>query len=92
MAESVLLALNGAPDVIECTFVESSLVPDFPFFASKVSLRKLRGTDKYLAGECTKGAFVSGAGFACFASKGAMPFGGTEGSLRPPCSLLRPLP
>ena len=36
MAESVLLGLAGEPGVVECTFVESALLPDFPFFASKV--------------------------------------------------------
>lgn len=35
-AESVLLALNGEKDVVECTFVESDVHPDFKFFASKV--------------------------------------------------------
>ncbi|KAL6784255.1 MDH1 [Auxenochlorella protothecoides x Auxenochlorella symbiontica] len=37
-AESVLLALNGEKDVVECTFVESDVHPDFKFFASKVVL------------------------------------------------------
>ena len=36
MAESVLLGLNGEQGVVECTFTESSVVPGFPFFASKV--------------------------------------------------------
>lgn len=35
-AESVLLALNGEKDVVECTFVESDVHPNFKFFASKV--------------------------------------------------------
>jgi malate dehydrogenase len=34
---SVLRALNGATDVVECTFVQST-VTDAPFFASKVHL------------------------------------------------------
>ncbi|KAL4426044.1 hypothetical protein ABPG77_007840 [Micractinium sp. CCAP 211/92] len=38
MAESVLLGLNGEPGVEECTYVESSLVPGFQYFASKVRL------------------------------------------------------
>lgn len=37
MAESVLLGLNGEPGVEECTYVESSLVPGFQYFASKAS-------------------------------------------------------
>lgn len=36
MAESVLLGMAGEPNVVECTYVESSLVPGFAFFASKV--------------------------------------------------------
>lgn len=37
MAESVLLGLTGEKGVEECTFVESSLVPGFQYFASKAS-------------------------------------------------------
>ena len=38
MSESVLLGLNGEPNIYECAFVASDLVPDVPFFASKVLL------------------------------------------------------
>ena len=38
MAESCLLGLQGEPDIYECAFVESSLVPELDFFASKVQL------------------------------------------------------
>lgn len=36
MAESVLLGMNGEKDIVECTFVESTLVPGLAYFASKV--------------------------------------------------------
>jgi hypothetical protein len=36
MAESVLLGLAGEPNVVECTYSESSVVPGFQYFASKV--------------------------------------------------------
>lgn len=35
-AESVLLGLSGEQDIIECTYVESEVVPGFQYFASKV--------------------------------------------------------
>lgn len=35
-AESVLLGLNGEQDVVECAYVESTLVPGLTYFASKV--------------------------------------------------------
>lgn len=38
MAESTLLALNGEEGILECTFVQSDLVPGLPYFASKVKL------------------------------------------------------
>lgn len=38
-ADACLKGLNGVPDVIECTFVESN-VTELPFFASKVRLGK----------------------------------------------------
>ncbi|GFR40679.1 hypothetical protein Agub_g1270, partial [Astrephomene gubernaculifera] len=38
MAESTLLGLNGEPNIYECAFVQSEVVPDCPFFASKVLL------------------------------------------------------
>jgi malate dehydrogenase len=38
MAESVLLAKNGEKNIVECTYVESTMVPDLPYFSSKVVL------------------------------------------------------
>ncbi|KAG2433526.1 hypothetical protein HYH02_012644 [Chlamydomonas schloesseri] len=38
MAESTLLGLNGEPNIYECAFVQSDIVADVPFFASKVLL------------------------------------------------------
>ncbi|XP_030525305.1 malate dehydrogenase, mitochondrial [Rhodamnia argentea] len=38
-ADACLKGLNGVPDVVECTFVQSS-VTELPFFASKVKLGK----------------------------------------------------
>lgn len=38
MAESCLLGLQGEPDIYECAFVQSDLVPELDFFASKVQL------------------------------------------------------
>lgn len=38
-ADACLKGLNGVPDVIECSFVQSS-VTELPFFASKVRLGK----------------------------------------------------
>lgn len=38
-ADACLKALNGAPDVVECTFVQST-VTELPFFASKVRIGK----------------------------------------------------
>ena len=35
-AESVLLGLNGEQDVVECCYLESTLVPGLDYFASKV--------------------------------------------------------
>ncbi|GAB4822533.1 hypothetical protein N2152v2_009579 [Parachlorella kessleri] len=37
-AESVLLGLNGEQDVVECCYLESTLVPGLDYFASKVRL------------------------------------------------------
>ena len=37
MAESVLLGMAGEQGVVECTYTESSMVPGFQYFASKVS-------------------------------------------------------
>ncbi|GAV71073.1 Ldh_1_N domain-containing protein/Ldh_1_C domain-containing protein [Cephalotus follicularis] len=38
-ADACLKGLNGVPDIVECTFVQSS-VTELPFFASKVRLGK----------------------------------------------------
>jgi malate dehydrogenase len=38
-ADACLRGLNGDPDVVECTFVASS-VTELPFFSSKVKLGK----------------------------------------------------
>eukprot|EP00850_Spirogloea_muscicola_P023676 SM000376S13708 [mRNA] locus=s376:1695:3635:- [translate_table: standard] len=43
-AESCLRALDGDSDVYECAYVESDLVPELPFFASRVKLGK-RGVE-----------------------------------------------
>jgi len=37
-AESCLKGLNGAKDIVECSYVESTVVPGLPFFSSKVRL------------------------------------------------------
>jgi len=47
MAESVLLGLSGSQDVFECTYVESNLVPGFPYFSSRVRLGP-NGVEEYL--------------------------------------------
>lgn len=36
MAESVLLGLTGEPNIYECAFVQSEVVPEVPYFATKV--------------------------------------------------------
>ncbi|OAY63947.1 malate dehydrogenase, chloroplastic-like [Ananas comosus] len=36
--ESSLRALDGDEDVYECSFIQSELIPDLPFFASRVKL------------------------------------------------------
>eukprot|EP00775_Hariotina_reticulata_P005942 gene5942-6181_t len=38
MAESTLLGLQGEPNMFECAFVDSQVVPGCPFFASRVQL------------------------------------------------------
>ncbi|KAG2483831.1 hypothetical protein HYH03_017354 [Edaphochlamys debaryana] len=38
MAESTLLGLNGEPNIYECAFVASEVVPEVPYFATKVLL------------------------------------------------------
>ncbi|XP_057458356.1 malate dehydrogenase, mitochondrial [Lotus japonicus] len=45
-ADACLKGLNGVPDVVECSYVQSS-VTDLPFFASKVRLGK-NGWDEVL--------------------------------------------
>lgn len=40
MAESTLLGLSGEPNMFECAYVDSDVVPDVPFFATKVQLGK----------------------------------------------------
>jgi len=47
MAESVLLAMNGDKNVVECTFVESSMVPGMPYFSSRVKLGP-NGVEEFL--------------------------------------------
>ncbi|KAL8141291.1 hypothetical protein V2J09_007312, partial [Rumex salicifolius] len=39
-ADACLKGLNGVPDVVECSYVESNIIADLPFFASKVKLGK----------------------------------------------------
>ena len=38
MADACLRGLNGQKDVIECSYVESTVVPGLPYFATKVRL------------------------------------------------------
>ncbi|BBN16708.1 malate dehydrogenase [Marchantia polymorpha subsp. ruderalis] len=45
-AESCMRALDGDPDVFECTFVQSELT-DLPFFASRVKLGK-KGVEAFI--------------------------------------------
>ncbi|KAI7836927.1 hypothetical protein COHA_009259 [Chlorella ohadii] len=47
MAESVLLGLEGEQGIVECTFVESDVHPDFQYFASKVVLGR-NGVESFL--------------------------------------------
>ncbi|CAM6095116.1 unnamed protein product [Calypogeia fissa] len=37
-AEATLKGLNGEKGIVECTYVQSSIIPDLPFFSSKVRL------------------------------------------------------
>lgn len=39
-ADACLRGLNGEKDVVECSYVESSVVPGIPFFSSKVTIGK----------------------------------------------------
>ncbi|KAH9802348.1 Malate dehydrogenase 2 [Citrus sinensis] len=49
-ADACLKGLNGVPDVVECSFVQStSTVTELPFFASKVRLGK-NGVEEVLEG------------------------------------------
>ena len=53
MAESVLLAMNGEKNVVECTYVESAMVPGLPYFSSRVRLGP-NGVEEFLPlGELT---------------------------------------
>lgn len=52
----VLRALNGEKGIVECSFVESSVVPNLPFFSSQIELgvngvEKIRGLGKLSAFE-----------------------------------------
>lgn len=47
MAESVLLAKKGEKGIIECTYVESTIVPDMPYFSSRVVLGP-QGVEEFL--------------------------------------------
>lgn len=47
MAESVLLAKNGEKNIVECTYVESTVVPEMQYFSSKVVLGP-EGVAEYL--------------------------------------------
>ena len=40
MAEACLRALSGESDVVECTYVQSPVVPGVAFFSTKVKLGK----------------------------------------------------
>lgn len=35
-ADACLKGLNGVPDVVECSYVQSNIISELPFFASKV--------------------------------------------------------
>lgn len=52
-ADACLKGLNGVPDVVECTFVESQ-VTELPFFASKVRLGKNGVEEIYGLGSSSK--------------------------------------
>ncbi|XP_004510039.1 malate dehydrogenase, mitochondrial [Cicer arietinum] len=39
-ADACLKGLNGVPDVVECSYVQSNIIADLPFFASKVRIGK----------------------------------------------------
>ncbi len=43
MAESCLLGLQGKDNIYECAYVESSLIPELSYFASKVRSRICAG-------------------------------------------------
>ncbi len=42
MAESCLLGLQGKDNIYECAYVESSLIPELSYFASKVRTPQMR--------------------------------------------------
>lgn len=51
---SLLKALRGDKGIVECTFVESNVVPELPFFSSRVELGK-NGVEKiYPVGDVSK--------------------------------------
>ena len=39
-ADACLEGLNGVPDVVECSYVQSNIISELPFFASKVRIGK----------------------------------------------------
>ncbi|CAK8561435.1 unnamed protein product [Lathyrus sativus] len=39
-ADACLKGLNGVPDVVECSYVQSNIISELPFFASKVRIGK----------------------------------------------------
>lgn len=51
-AESCLKGLNGAKDIVECSYVASTVIPGLPFFSSKVYFITVpcvfRGSSDYL--------------------------------------------
>lgn len=52
-SESVLLGLNGEKNIVECTYVQSSMVPGFEYFSSRVRLGP-NGVEEFLPlGELT---------------------------------------
>ena len=49
-ASSVLKGLNGDPNIVECSYVQSN-VTELPFFASKVTAGKKTGLKSLLGGQ-----------------------------------------
>ena len=50
-ADACLRGLNGDPDVVECTYVASSVVDGVPFFSSKVKLGRQGAEEVYGLGQ-----------------------------------------